>query len=93
MHYLNAFSITFSMVICVIGCGLVTPIANKKALHPFSDTAGQAAATLGIIRMLGVFITGLFVSHFLIQNGLQIALLFGLLSIAYIVIYLILLKL
>lgn len=45
-----------AMFFHAIGCGLITPIANKNAITALPSLFGTGAALLGALRMLGIFI-------------------------------------
>lgn len=66
-YALLIFSI--SLLLITFSNGMNTPLANKLAIEPFHDCAGQASGLLGLIRMLTAFfmctIFSLWQSHFL----------------------------
>lgn len=81
IHFFTVASVVIPIVICMIGAGVITPIANKKSLQPFAKQVGYAAAMLGVIRMLCAFVMSYPISLLIIKNQHDLAMMVGTLSL------------
>jgi Bcr/CflA subfamily drug resistance transporter len=68
ISYHNLLSIIIPISFSIIGCGIITPVANKQGLNPYPDMAGTASALLSATRMLCAFIISLFISKMNINS-------------------------
>lgn len=87
LNYNSLLMIVIPVSYNIIGCGIITPIANKQALHPFPEIAGTASSLLSAIRMIFTFTVGLIITAVGINSSFYMGVFLFILSTLGLLIY------
>lgn len=79
---------TLGVVIFLVGMGLVNPLATARALQPFGQQAGLAAALLGFLQMAAAAVGSWLVAALSVGPGMGMALIVLTASLAAVAVFL-----